>query len=423
MGLISKKVSEGKLLSSTQANEVVSKAMPEADFHNSKVLLIVPDSTRTAPVGTIFKAIHNQIGNNVSDLDVMIALGTHQAMSETAIEQRLEISHNERTTQYSKVKFFNHAWDDPSELKNIGTISAKEISDLSGGLFEMDVPVEINANLFDYDRIVIIGPVFPHEVVGFSGGNKYLFPGVAGPQVLNFFHWLGAVITTPKIIGHKWTPVRKVIDRASAMLRIPKIAFCMVVENDGMCGLFAGPVEEAWAAASDLSSERHIIIKDKPFHTIVACAPEMYDEIWTAGKCMYKLEPVLADGGELIIHAPHISEVCITHGKTIEKAGYHCRDYFLKQWNQFKDMPWGALAHCVHVKGLGKYENGIEVPRATVTLATQITEKKCKQINLGYRDPKTINPQDYANREDEGILLVPHAGERLFRLANPPAWA
>ena len=100
MGLISKKVSEGKLLSSTQANEVVSKAMPEADFYNSKVLLIVPDSTRTAPVGTIFKAIHNQIGNNVSALDVMIALGTHQAMSETAIEQRLEISHNERTTQF-----------------------------------------------------------------------------------------------------------------------------------------------------------------------------------------------------------------------------------------------------------------------------------------------------------------------------------
>ena len=149
----------------------------------------------------------------------------------------------------------------------------------------------------------------------------------------------------------------------------------------------------------------------------------MYDEIWTAGKCMYKLEPVLADGGELIIYAPHISEVCITHGKTIDKAGYHCRDYFLKQWNQFKDMPWGALAHCVHVKGLGKFENGVETTRATVTLATQISESKCEQINLGYRDPKTINPQDYANREHEGILLVPHAGERLFRLANPPAWA
>ena len=137
----------------------------------------------------------------------------------------------------------------------------------------------------------------------------------------------------------------------------------------------------------------------------------------------YKLESVLADGGELIIYAPHIKDVCIAHGETIETVGYHCRDYFLKQWDQFKDKPWGALAHCVHVKGLGTYENGIETPRAEVTLATQISEAKCRQINLGHRDPVSINPDDYANREDEGILLVPHAGERLFRLANPPTWA
>jgi len=283
--------------------------------------------------------------------------------------------------------------------------------------------VEVNAQLFDYDQIIIIGPVFPHEVVGFSGGNKYLFPGVAGPEVLHFFHWLAAVITTPKIIGHKWTPVRKVVDRAGSMVKIPKLAFCMVVEGDGMSGLFAGPVEEAWSAAADLSAERHIRIEPKPFHTILACAPEMYDELWTAGKCMYKLEPVLADGGELIIYAPHISEVCIAHGEAIESVGYHCRDYILKQWDRFKDKPWGALAHCVHVKGLGTYKNGVETPRAEVALATQIPEAKCRQINLGYRDPAIINPDDYANREDEGILLVSHAGERLFRLANPPAWA
>jgi nickel-dependent lactate racemase len=344
-------------------------------------------------------------------------------MSEEAIEQRLDITHDERTGPYASIQFFNHAWDDPGALRNIGTLSTEEISDLSGGLFEMEVPVEVNAKLFDYDQIVIIGPVFPHEVVGFSGGNKYIFPGVGGPQVLNFFHWLGAVITTPKIIGHKWTPVRKVVDRAGSMLKIPKLAFCMVVDSGGMSGLFAGPVEEAWSAAADLSAERHIRIEPKPFHTILACAPEMYDELWTAGKCMYKLEPVLADGGELIIYAPHISDVCIAHGETIETVGYHCRDYFLKQWDQFKDKPWGALAHCVHVKGLGTYENGVETPRAEVTLATQISEAKCRQINLGHRDPASINPDDYANREDEGILLVPHAGERLFRLANPPAWA
>ena len=423
MGVVSKKVSEGKLLTIGQARDVVARAMPEEDFRDRKVLLIVPDGTRTAPIGTMFKAIHDQIGETAAVLDVMIALGTHQAMSEEAIEQRLDITHDERTGPYASVQFFNHAWDDPGALRNIGTLSTEEISDLSGGLFEMDVSVEVNAKLFNYDQIVIIGPVFPHEVVGFSGGNKYIFPGVGGPQVLNFFHWLGAVITTPKIIGHKWTPVRKVIDRAGSMVKIPKLAFCMVVEGGGMSGLFAGPVEEAWSAAADLSAGRHIRIEPKPFHTILACAPEMYDELWTAGKCMYKLEPVLADGGELIIYAPHISDVCIAHGETIETVGYHCRDYFLKQWDQFKDKPWGALAHCVHVKGLGTYENGVETPRAEVTLATQISEAKCRQINLGHRDPASINPDDYANREDEGILLVPHAGERLFRLANPPAWA
>ncbi|MFQ3169162.1 MAG: nickel-dependent lactate racemase, partial [Limisphaerales bacterium] len=196
MGVVSKKVSEGRLLTAEQARAVVAKAMPEDDFRNRKVLLIVPDSTRTAPVGTMFKAIHDQIGGTAAALDVMIALGTHQAMSEEAIEQRLELTHDERTGRYAAVQFFNHAWDDPGALRNIGTLTAEEISDLSGGLFEMDVPVEVNAKLFDYDQIVIIGPVFPHEVVGFSGGNKYLFPGVGGPQVLNFFHWLAAVITT-----------------------------------------------------------------------------------------------------------------------------------------------------------------------------------------------------------------------------------
>ena len=142
----------------------------------------------------------------------MIALGTHQPMSEEAICHRLEISVEERRAKYGTVRLFNHEWDNTSALKYIGTISAGEIKDLSGGLFAMDVPVNVNRRIFDYDQIIIAGPVFPHEVVGFSGGNKYLFPGVSGPEVLNFFHWLGAVVTNPMIIGNKYTPVRKVVD-------------------------------------------------------------------------------------------------------------------------------------------------------------------------------------------------------------------
>lgn len=149
----------------------------------------------------------------------------------------------------------------------------------------------------------------------------------------------------------------------------------------------------------------------------------MYEDVWTGGKCMYKLEPVLADGGELIIYAPHIREVSVTHGRILLEVGYHCRDYFLKQWDRFRQYPWGVLAHSTHVYGLGTFENGLETPRARVVLASSIPESVCRKINLGYRDPKTIRPGDFAGREDEGTLLVPKAGETLFQLKNPPAWA
>jgi hypothetical protein len=131
---------------------------------------------------------------------------------------------------------------------------------------------------------------------------------------------------------------------------------------------------------------------------------------------MYKLEPVLAEGGELIIYAPHMKEISVTHGTHIREIGYHCRDYFLEQWDRFKDHPWGVLAHSTHVFGLGTYVNGVEKGRAQVTLATGIPEAICREVNLGYRDPATIRMDDYANRESEGILLVPKAGETLFRL-------
>ena len=404
-----------------QVAEVVARVCPESDCRGQRILLLVPDGTRTAPIGLMFKTLHRQMGAVCRSFDVLIALGTHPPMSEDAICQRLEISAAERQSTYRGVRFFNHAWDNPSTLKQVGIISREEIQELSGGLFAMEVAVAINELVFEYDQVIIVGPVFPHEVVGFSGGNKYLFPGIAGPDIVNFFHWLGAVVTSPAIIGHKWTPVRRVVDRAGALVGINKLCFCLVVDGPGLAGIFAGTPEDAWSAASDLSRELHITYKDRPFHTILSCAPKMYDEIWTGGKCMYKLEPVLAEGGELIIYAPHIAEFSVTHGKTIEKVGYHCRDFFLKQWDAYQHYPWGALAHSTHVYGLGTYENGVEHPRARVTLATAIPEARCRQANLGYRDPSSIRPEEFANREAEGVLLVPNAGEMLFRLREEAA--
>lgn len=402
----------------------MQQALPVAASRGKKILLIVPDHTRTAPLGLLFQAIYAQIGATTAALDVLIALGTHPPMSEAAICDRLEITLTQRRQDYSKVRFFNHEWDNPDALREIGRLSPAEVSELSGGRFAIEVPVEINKLVFDYDQIIIVGPVFPHEVVGFSGGNKYLFPGVGGPRILNFFHWLGAVITNPMIIGNKWTPVRRIVDRAGGLVKMPKACFCLVVAPDkSLVGLTFGSPESAWDAASDLSRQTHITYKERPFHTVLSKIPLMYDDLWVAGKGMYKLEPVVADGGELIIYAPHVREISVTHGRIIEQIGYHCRDYFVNQWEQFKHYPWGILAHSTHVRGIGKYENGVEQCRVKVTLATAIPEEECLAVNLGYRDPATINPEDYANREDEGILYVPKAGEMLYHLKQRPAWA
>jgi nickel-dependent lactate racemase len=157
---------------------------------------------------------------------------------------------------------------------------------------------------------------------------------------------------------------------------------------------------------------------DQPFRRVLSIMPEMYDDLWTAAKGMYKLEPAIADGGEVVIYAPHIDEISYTHGQVIDEIGYHVCDYFVKQWERFKDYPRGVLAHSTHLRGIGTYENGIERPRIQVTLATGISRQRCARVNLGYLDPTTIDVQDWEGREDEGILVVPKAGEMLYKMGT-----
>jgi nickel-dependent lactate racemase len=411
---------QDRLLSDAEIRAAVLDALGRVDVAGKRVLLIIPDHTRTAPMGRLFRLIHEAWAKNTEKLDCLIALGTHPPMSDEMIYRRVEMTREEHQADFADVRFFNHLWKDPESLAEIGRLSASEIGEITDGLLQMDVSITVNRLIFDYDLLLIVGPVFPHEVVGFSGGNKYLFPGIAGQHIIDFFHWLGAVITNPVIIGNKQTPVRAVVDRAAAMVEVPRLALSLVVKGEGLAGLYFGSPEDSWSLAADLSQKLHIVYKDRPYHTVLSCAPKMYDDIWTAGKCMYKLEPVVADGGTLIIHAPHVKEVSVTHGAVIEQVGYHARDYFLKQWDKFKHHPWGVLAHCTHVKGIGTFENGTERPRVNVVLATQIPKEVCDRINLGYLDPAAIDPADYANREAEGILYVPKAGETLYRLKNAP---
>ena len=403
-------------LDENQVYDLCAEAFEKNDLTGKKVIAIIPDHSRTAPIDVMFRVAYKLLADKVKLLDFLVALGTHPPMSDAAINERVGITDGERVTKYPKARFFNHHWNDPDQLKYVGTITESEVAEISNGLMNQKVDITINKMVFDYDVIFIIGPTFPHEVVGFSGGNKYLFPGIAGQEIIDMFHWLGALITNPVIIGTKYTPVRAVVDKAATFLPMQRMCCSLVVTGDKLSGLYIGTPEEAWDAAADLSDKLHITYKEKPFKKVLSCAPKMYDDLWTGGKCMYKLEPAVAAGGELIIYAPHIKEVSVTHGKMIKRIGYHVRDYFVKQMDKFRDIPGGVMAHSTHVKGIGTFENGIEKPRINVVLATQIPEEVCNQINRGYRDPNTIDSEEWQNREDEGILYAKKAGEMLYRL-------
>jgi nickel-dependent lactate racemase len=410
-----------KTLTEAEVREIVAQAFAKHDMTGKRVLFITPDATRSGPMDVMFRVFYDAIGEQAAALDYLIALGTHQPMDEAQLNKLFGLTPEDRARKYAKVNIFNHEWENPKTFKHIGTITASEIEQITDGLMSMEVPITVNKMLFDYDQVFVCGPTFPHEVVGFSGGNKYFFPGVAGPEVINFSHWLGAVITSWKVIGTKVTPVRKTINRAASFVDVPKLCFSMVVKgHHDLVGLYFGSPEEAYDAAADLSAQHHVVYVPRPYRRVLSVMPELYDDIWTAAKGMYKMEPAIAEGGEVIIYAPHIDEISYTHGHILDEVGYHCRDYFLKQWDKFEHLPWGVLAHSTHLRGAGTYdaETGEEKLRIKVTLATRVPKARCKKLNLGYMDPETIDPEEWKGREDEGILLVPRAGEMLYRLES-----
>jgi nickel-dependent lactate racemase len=407
-------------VSEADVEHLLSQACGEMDLDGKRVLVIIPDGTRTCPLPLIFRLLWAYAGQRVRRLDYLIALGTHRPMSASAISQLLgvQVAEDGSASGYPGVQIFNHRWSEPGALYTAGVISRSEAADLTGGLLATEIPVRINRMILDYDQLIICGPVFPHEVAGFSGGAKYLCPGIAGAEIINFTHWLGALVTNMQTIGQRQTPIRRVIQRAAAYIDVPLVCLALVLKDHDLHGIFWGPQEQAWSQAADLSAHLHIVHTGQPVHSVLAMPALMYDDLWTAAKAMYKTEPAVADGGEVIIYAPHLSELSYTHGSLLKQIGYHVRDYFTAQWERFKDLPGGVLAHSTHVKGAGTYDaaSGTERPRIQVTLATALAAEDCHRVNLGYRDYRSIDPRAWQGRIAEGYLYVPNAGEMLYQI-------
>lgn len=411
---------DGQLLDEATIKSVIDSL--RGKFTGQKVLVLIPDHTRSLPLPQLFRLTVDALQGTAA-LDFMVALGTHPPMSDEHIRQILGITEEERKTTYKHVRLLNHDWDKEGTLVSIGTVTQQRVKEIAGERWHPtlggDVDILINRAAVEADQIVILGPTFPHEVVGFSGGAKYLFPGISGSDMINVTHWLGALAGVRGTIGVKDTPVRAMIHEAATHLKTPVTLIALIVQGQGLGGMFLGDHLNTWNAAADLSSERHIVWVDKPFKKVLSCAPAMYDELWTGGKAMYKIDPAVANGGEVIIYAPHLDTVSIVHGKYIAEIGYHTLPYFLHQWDKFKHIPLGVIAHSTHVSGDGEWmadeAGGHEVKRVKVTLASKIPPEECAALSLGYMNPDDIDIESYANREDEGVLLVRKAGETLYR--------
>jgi nickel-dependent lactate racemase len=407
----------GVVLSAEQVRTFIAAQLAQVDLDGRTVCVLVPDATRSCPLPLLMGAVHGALAGRASQVTALVALGTHAEMSEEQLGALLGYPAGDSESVYPGMTVLNHEWWKPEMLVSVGTISADRIAELSDGRLRTSVDVRLNRAVVEHDIAIVVGPVFPHEVVGFSGGNKYFFPGIAGQEIIDLSHWLGALITSARLIGTLGiTPVRALINEAVSLIPTEKLALCVIPES-GTGALHAmsfGDTESAWADAAGVSAQTNIRYLHEPVQRVLSIIPHKYDEIWTAAKGFYKLEPVVADGGEVIIYAPHVKEISTTHPE-IYDIGYHCRDYFVKQWDRFSGVHWGVLAHSTHLRGAGTWdEHEGEKDRVTVTLATGIPENVVRSVNLNYLDPSTVDLAAY--EADPDTFYVPNAGEILYRL-------
>jgi len=411
-------------ISERELDAFVAGNVGPLDVDGKRVVLVVPDGTRSCPLPMLMRVMHRHLSSRVASLTAVIALGTHAYLEPAEVNRLFGVGLADQPadlqTAYPGMTVVNHEWADPDMLVKVGHLSGERVSELSEGRLTVGADIVINRHVVESEVAIVVGPVFPHEVVGISGGNKYFIPGVSSQQFIDMTHWVGALITSSTIIGTTaMTPVRAMINEGAALIPTQRLALCCVVRSgtgELEAAAFGSP-EDAWAATAKVAAETHVVHVEEPFQRVLAVMPTRYRDIWTAAKGFYKTEPAVADGGEVIIYAPHVTEVSQTHPE-IYDIGYHCRDYFVKQWDRFKDVHWGVLAHSTHMRGQGTYDprTGQERLRINVTLATAIPPDVCESISVGYLDPDRVDVE--AMQADPDTFVVPNAGEVLYRVRS-----
>jgi len=414
-------------LTEEQLKEIVKESLKDLSF-TKKVLLIHPDYTRTDFTDKLIPLIYQELKNKgMTKIDSLNAGGTHRAMTEKEIRSKLGLS-----SQINFNNYYNHEYSNPQKLVTVGEIPASFVAEKTQGELFQSIPVVVNKLITeDYDLIITLSGTVPHEAAGYAGGLKVFFPGISGPEVIDFFHWAAVIVGIPKIIGSVNNPAREVINKGSSCvftkIKAPTISFNMVFkEKEHQVipkGLYVDVgydgFIEAYKQATKASSQLHVVYVDRPLEFAVQVIDKTYDEIWTAGKGSYKLQSpgVMAPGGEIIIYAPHIK--CF-HSRSkmdfaLRQIGYHCKDYVKKYLELNPEFSKNIAAHVINIRGAGNFNvnSGKEEFDFKVTLATGISKDICESVGLGYRNPDSIHRKDFIG---PGKLWIENGGKYLYKI-------
>ncbi len=402
-------------ISDAELKELVMGTIAATGKEIKKLLLLPPDHTRlNSQAGKITNIIWNEL-HDKCQIDIMPALGTHAPMGEAELKLMFGDT-------IPMDKYLVHDWR--NDVVTLGKADSKLISELSGGKLDYEVNIQVNKILFeDYDLILSIGQVVPHEVVGMANYTKNIMVGVGGSDIINKSHFLGAVSNLEKIMGHADSPVRRLFNYGvNTFLADRPIVYMLTVmskdESTGkmaMRGFFSGDNEDAFKLAAKLSVETNLQLLDAPLKKVVVFLdPEEFKSTWLGNKAVYRTRMAIADDGELIILAPGLKEFGEDkeNDRLIRKYGYKGTDYTLKMvaGNEELQKGLGAAAHFIHGSSEGRFS-------ITYCPGPGVTEEEIKSVGFEYGDLNEMLKKYPIDQLKDGYNTV--NGEEIFYISNP----
>ncbi|MFX0085161.1 MAG: lactate racemase domain-containing protein [Candidatus Hodarchaeota archaeon] len=377
-----------------------------------RVLLIPPDFTRYhSNAGEITQILYQQLKNE-SEVKILPALGTHTPLT----NQEIEIMFG----KIPKNKFITHDWR--NDVIEVGTVPSELIKDLSEDKLNYSIKVEINKHLKDnYDLIISIGQVVPHEVSGMANGNKNILVGVGGSDMINKSHFLGACYGMERLIGRIDTPVRSLFNYAESdcLEDLPLIYVLTVLgkKQNGkisLRGIYGGNKQQPYKKAAILSQKVNLTVFDNPFDKIIVyLEPNEYKSTWLGNKAIYRTRMVIKDGGDLIIVAPGLRRFGEDNiiDNLIRKYGYRSSREIIHAVSENKDLQenLSAAAHLIHGSSEGRFN--------ITYCSDSITKDEIEGVNYQFMNPKDISLYD-PKKLIEGYNHLPN-GEDIFFIINP----